>query len=71
MGCINILKNTRRRNKKKKGSAGAWSKYGSPNAAEYQRAVDRWSFGTLGAASPVRKIDPATGKVVAVVPLRK
>jgi hypothetical protein len=69
MGSINILKNTRRR--KKKGSAGAWSKYGSPNAAEYQRDIDRWSFGTLGAASPVRKIDPATGKVVAVVPLRK
>ena len=61
MGTINILKNTRRRkNKKKKDSAGAWSKYRSPGATEYQRAVDRWLFGTLGAASPVRKIDPTT-----------
>jgi hypothetical protein len=35
-------------------------------AAEYQKALENW-FGSLGAASPVKRIDPKTGKVVAVI----
>jgi len=45
-------------------------------ASEYKRARDR-AFGSLGGASAVKRIDPTTGKVVAVldpetgVPLRR
>jgi hypothetical protein len=35
--------------------------------AEYQQARDRLLFGSLGAASPVRRVDPKTGDVVAVI----
>jgi hypothetical protein len=35
--------------------------------AEYQRARENQLFGSLGAASPVRRIDPKTGDVVAVI----
>jgi hypothetical protein len=35
--------------------------------AEYQQARERLLFGSLGAASPVRRIDPITGEVVAVI----
>jgi hypothetical protein len=34
---------------------------------EYALARERVLFGTLGAASPVRKIDPDTGEVVALI----
>jgi hypothetical protein len=37
---------------------------------ERQRELKR-QYGSLGAASPVRKIDPATGKVIAIIPIRK
>ena len=57
-----ILKKTYRR---KKGSR-TFKKYRSEAAAEYKRAFDKL-FGSQGAASPVRKIDPATGKVVAII----
>src|SRR5262249_24174608 len=33
-----------------------------------KQATERWLFGTLGAASSVRKIDPATGKIIAIIP---
>ena len=36
-------------------------------ATEYERARERFLFGSLGAASPVRRIDPRTGKVVALI----
>jgi hypothetical protein len=36
-------------------------------AAEYKKALENRLFGSLGGASPVRKIDPKTGKVVAVI----
>ena len=42
--------------------------YQSEATAEYKRAIDRM-FGSQGAASPVRKIDPATGRVVEVIGL--
>jgi hypothetical protein len=35
--------------------------------AEHQRWRDRLLFGTLGAASPVRQIDPVTGDVLALI----
>jgi hypothetical protein len=35
--------------------------------SEYQKARDQAFYGSLGGASPVRKIDPSTGKVVAVI----
>ena len=34
---------------------------------EYQRARDNLLFGSLGAASPVRQIDPVTGDVIALI----
>lgn len=37
---------------------------------ERQRELKR-QYGSLGAASPVRKIDPATDKVIAIIPARK
>jgi len=36
-------------------------------ASEYKRARDRAFYGSLGGASPVKRIDPRTGKVVAVL----
>jgi hypothetical protein len=36
-------------------------------ATEYQQARDKAYYGSLGGASPVRRIDPNTGKVVAVI----
>jgi hypothetical protein len=68
MRSANILKNTRRRKKKKKkGSAGAWSKYRSTARTEYERTCASYLYGTLGPASAVRKIDPVTGKVLAII----
>ena len=40
--------------------------YMAAAAAAYQRALER-KYGSLGPASAVRKIDPATGEVVACV----
>jgi len=36
-------------------------------ARDYQQARDKALFGSLGGASPVRKIDPNTGAVVALI----
>jgi hypothetical protein len=36
-------------------------------ATEYQQARDKAFYGSLGGASPVRRIDPNTEKVVAVI----
>ena len=36
-------------------------------ATEYQKARDKAFYGSLGGASPVRRIDPKTGKVIAVI----
>jgi hypothetical protein len=35
--------------------------------AEYQRARENLQFGSLGAASPVRRIDPKTGEVIEIL----
>jgi hypothetical protein len=61
-----VLKKTHRRKKGSKGSKGS-RKYRSTAAAEYQRALEKTLFGSLGPASPVRKIDPSTGKVLAII----
>jgi len=39
-------------------------------AADYKAAIKRRD-GSQGAASPVRRIDPATGEVIGIVPARK
>ena len=44
----------------------ALAKVSVHGVAEYQRALEK-KFGTLGPASPVRKIDPATGKVSVII----
>ena len=62
MRSATVLKKTHRRKKGSKPSR----KYRSTAAAEYQRALER-KFGTLGPASPVRRVDPATGKVLAII----
>jgi hypothetical protein len=36
-------------------------------ASEYKKALDKFLYGSLGGASPVRRIDPKTGDVVAVI----
>jgi hypothetical protein len=36
-------------------------------AADYKKALDKLLYGSLGGASPVRRIDPRTGNVVAVI----
>jgi hypothetical protein len=36
-------------------------------ASEYRQARDKALYGSLGGASPVRRIDPSTGEVVAVL----
>ena len=41
--------------------------YRSLAATVYQSTLDKWRFGKLGPASPVRKIDPVTGKVMATI----
>jgi hypothetical protein len=51
-------KNRRKRRSSKKGY--------DQLASEYKRARER-AFGSLGGASPVKRIDPTTGKVVAVL----
>jgi hypothetical protein len=45
------------------------SKYMVAAAAAYQQALER-KYGSLGPASAVRKIDPATGEVLATIPAR-
>ena len=40
--------------------------YRAEASAEFKRAYERL-FGSQGAASPVRKIDPVTGEVIAVI----
>ena len=42
----------------------------TPGSSEAERRLEteRGRYGKLGAASPVRQIDPVTGKIIAVVP---
>src|SRR5215471_14153455 len=54
--------------KKRHARPGGWAKYKQSAATEYKRAEERMRFGSQGAASPVRKIDPVTGEVIAIIP---
>jgi len=63
MRSASVLKKTHRRKKGCKPSR----KYRSIASAEYERALEKTKYGSLGPASPVRQIDPATGEVVATV----
>jgi len=58
-----ILKKTSRRKKKKSGNGFQYRKIA---AAARKRAIDRL-FGSQGPASPIRKIDPKTGQVMAII----
>jgi hypothetical protein len=61
---IKIFDKTRRRKTRPKLRKVA---YKQRAAAEYVQALERQMFGSLGAASPVRRIDPTTGQIVAVI----
>jgi hypothetical protein len=63
-----ILKKTHRRKKRVGGNPKA---YQSRATAEYEHALRRHITGSHGAASPVRKIDPITGKVIEILDLPK
>ena len=57
-------KKTRRR---KEHQAANLRVYKRQAASEYKKALDKLLYGSLGGASPVRRIDPKTGDVVAVI----
>jgi hypothetical protein len=57
-----IFKSKRGRSKRPRSAA-----YTQHATADYERAREKQLFGSLGAASPVKKIDPRTGKIVAVI----
>jgi hypothetical protein len=59
-----IFNKTRRR---KEHQAANLRVYRRQAAAEYEKARDKLLYGSLGGASPVRRIDPKTGDVVAVI----
>jgi hypothetical protein len=60
----NIFNKTRRRTKSPVANKRAYKRQ---SVVEYEQAIERLKFGSLGAASPVRKIDPATGAVMEIL----
>jgi hypothetical protein len=63
MRATNIFNKSRR----KKRNTGNYNAYKQHAAAEYKQALERLLLGSSGAASPVRKIDPATGAVIEIL----
>jgi len=57
-----LNKNRRRKPEAKRRAPG----YRAAATAEYKRAFERL-FGSQGAASPVRRIDPVTGEVIGII----
>jgi hypothetical protein len=57
-----LNKNRRRKPEAKRRAPG----YRAAATAEYERAFERL-FGSQGAASPVRRIDPVTGEVIGII----
>jgi hypothetical protein len=53
-----------RRTKRRIGNFNAYKRQA---AAEYEQAREKLLLGSSGAASPVRKIDPATGAVIEIL----
>jgi len=66
MRSSNFFKRAARRQKKKKEPGNGFRNHQKLAAAERERSIARL-FGSQGAASAVRKIDPKTGKVIAVI----
>ena len=64
MRSSNILKKTRRR--KRKLSNGNMYSYWTIATAAYKRAQEK-GFGSAGAASPVKRIDPVAGEVIEIL----
>jgi hypothetical protein len=60
----NIFKRTRQRKEHPVVNSKAYKRLAT---AEYKKALEIRLFGSLGGASLVRKIDPKTGNVVAVI----
>lgn len=58
-----------RKTKRQKKHLGRTKEYMAAAAAAHRRALER-RYGSQGPASGVRKIDPATGEVVATIPAR-
>ena len=56
-----------KKHRRKTGRKGGTPAYRTAATAEYKRAFERL-FGSQGAASPVRKIDPVTGAVIEIIP---
>jgi hypothetical protein len=65
--CAIFQKTTLRRARK----AGRLKKTRMQKAAEFRQTRDKLLFGSLGAASPVRRIDPKTGEVVEIISMRE
>jgi hypothetical protein len=60
----NLFNKTRRRAKSPVANIRAYKRQA---AVEYEQAVERRLVGSTGAASPVRKIDSATGAVMEIL----
>jgi hypothetical protein len=60
----NIFNKSRRRKEDRAANSRAYKRQA---ASEYKKALDKFLYGSLGGASPVRRIDPKTGDVVAVI----
>jgi hypothetical protein len=60
----NIFNKSRRRKEHRAANSRAYKRQA---ASEYKKALDKLLYGSLGGASPVRRIDPKTGDVVAVI----
>jgi hypothetical protein len=55
------------KSRRKKRGTGNNNAYRHQARAEYEQARERVLLGSSGAASPVRKIDPATGAVIEIL----
>jgi hypothetical protein len=64
-GPTNIFKTKSRR--RKEHPVENLKAYRRQTAANYEKARDKLLYGSLGGASPVKRIDPKTGDVVAVI----
>jgi hypothetical protein len=63
-GPSKIFNKTRRRKERRAANLRVYKRQA---ASEYKKALDKLLYGSLGGASPVRRIDPKTGDVVAVI----
>jgi hypothetical protein len=59
-----MFNKARRRKVHPAANSGAYKRHA---AAEYKKALENRLFGSLGGASPVRRIGPKTGNIIAVI----